>query len=171
MDKTIKLNIDKVAKGEQVEVQLAPLGAYKQIVDDDDAEGGKKVVTQIVDEEAVKRLVDNFGEDVLVDADHKSEEGKSTEAMAWVKALKADPDRGLVAVFEFTDKGAEAVSGKRYRFVSPAWTMSEDGRPDKLVSVGLTNKPNLPVSPVLNMRVVDDTAETRGGSASASKGK
>lgn len=165
MANTVKLDIEQVNPGQQVEVQLAPPGAYNQIVEDDDAEGGKKVITQIVDQEAIDRLVRNFKDDVLVDADHNSEkDGGSTEAQAWVKSLRNDPDRGLVAVFEFTDVGAEAVNGKRYRYVSPAWTMGEDGRPEKLVSVGMTNKPNLPVAPVLNMRAISNTAE--GGAES-----
>lgn len=148
---------DAVNAGDEIEVQLAPRGAYPQIVD------GEEVV-QIVDDAAVKSLVDNFnaekaaakerGENyqVLVDADHSSETGDTTKAMAWVDRLFDDPDRGLVGVFVFTKEGADAVSGKAYRFISPAWTLTEDGRPERLVSVGMTNRPNLPVSPMLNMK-------------------
>ena len=44
---------DAVNAGDEIEVQLAPRGAYPQIVD------GKEVV-QIVDDAAVKSLIDNF---------------------------------------------------------------------------------------------------------------
>ena len=148
---------DAVNAGDEIEVQLAPRGAYPQIVD------GKEVV-QIVDDAAVKSLIDNFnaekaaakerGENyqVLVDADHSSETGDTTKAMAWIDRIFDDPDRGLVGVFVFTKEGADAVSGKAYRFISPAWTLTDDGHPEKLVSVGMTNRPNLPVSPMLNMK-------------------
>lgn len=136
---------DEVKAGDRFEVQLAPLGAYPQIVN------GEKVV-QVVDEEAAQQIVKNFTEDVLVDRDHDSEEGRGTEAQAWVKNVRVDPERGIVGTFEFTDKGAEAVKNRRFRFVSPAWTLDKDNRPNALVSVALTNKPNLPVAPVLNMK-------------------
>ena len=44
---------DAVNAGDEIEVQLAPRGAYPQIVD------GKEVV-QLVDDAAVKSLIDNF---------------------------------------------------------------------------------------------------------------
>ena len=135
---------ETINAGDEVEVQIAPFGDWPNV----DADGSP--LTQSVDGEAVDRMVANFAGDILVDADHQSESGGSTEALAWVTALRADPERGLVGTMRFTDKGAEAVSGRRYRFLSPAWTMDADGRPDRLVSVGLTNKPNLPVSPILN---------------------
>ncbi len=152
---------ENLKAGDEVEVQLAPVGEYPQIVD------GKKIV-QKVDLDAIKRLVSAFDDEVLVDADHSSEGGSSTEAMAWVTRLMDDPERGLVGVFKFTDKGAEAVGGRRYRFVSPAWTLNDDGHPLKLVSVGLTNKPNLPVAPVLNMRACK-AGNTNGGSSAGSQ--
>ncbi len=145
---------EEVSAGDVVEVQIAPLGAFLQEVDNPSAPGKRRTVTQVVDEEAARRLVAAMDGDVLVDMDHSSEGGGSSEAAAWIKALRLDPDRGLVADFEFTDRGAEAVSARRYRFVSPAWTLGEDGRPARLVSVALTNRPNIPVAPVLNMRAV-----------------
>lgn len=73
-----KINIPKDLKAEdEVEVQLAPIGEYPQVVD------GKEIV-QKVDAESIKRLVSSFDDEVLVDADHSSEGGNSTEAMAWV---------------------------------------------------------------------------------------
>ena len=136
---------DKVAAGEETEVQIAPWGVYPQF----DPEK-KRTVEQIVDETAGQRLLENFGGEILVDADHGSENGGSTEALAWITELRADPDTGLWASMRWTDKGAAAVSGRRYRFVSAAWHLGEDGRPDRLASVALTNKPNIPAKPILN---------------------
>lgn len=153
---------EKIEAMKPVEVQIAPLGAFTQFVDDSERPGERKMVTQILDEEAAKRIVSAMREDVLVDFDHGSEREQSTEAAAWIKALRIDPDRGVVADVEFTPAGAEAVSQRRYRFVSPAWTLDGEGRPERLVSVALTNKPNLPVAPVLNMRVTNAKADRAG---------
>lgn len=144
---------DAINAGDEVEVQLAPRGTYPQVVDGEE-------VGQVVDDAAIRSLIDTFDKEVLVDSDHDSETGKGTEAMAWVTKVFEDPERGLVGVFKFTDKGADAVTQRRYRFISPAWTLDGDNRPVKLVSVGMTNKPNLPVAPVLNMRVVNAVAVT-----------
>lgn len=142
---TIRLP-DKVEPGVGVEVQLAPRGRFPQIVDGSEVE-------QILDDASIGSLVSTFDGKVLVDADHESETGGGTKAEAWVTKVFDDPKRGLVGVFEFTDIGADDVNNARYRFISPAWTLDDDGRPVKLVSVGMTNKPNLPVAPVLNSRV------------------
>lgn len=135
---------EKVAAGDETWVMLAPWGSHPKW--DDEKE---EWVDQLLDEEAGSRLVAAFGGEVLVDADHSSENGGSTEAQAWIVELDDRPD-GLWALFRWTDKGAEAVSGRRWRFVSPAWTVDADGRPDRLVSCALTNRPNIPAKPILN---------------------
>ncbi len=136
---------EKVAAGDETWVRLAPWGTHR-IWDEEK----KKWVGQRLDEAAGSQLVRAFSGDILVDADHSSENGGSTEALAWIAGLDARDD-GLWALFRWTDKGAEAVSGRRYRFVSPAWTVDDDGRPDLLVSCALTNRPNIPSSkPILN---------------------
>ena len=167
---------EEVKAGDEIEVQLAPKGAYPQIVE------GKEV-TQIVDDAAINSLIENFNAEkakdesykVLVDADHSSEMPNAdgqvvTKAMAWVDRVFADPDRGLVGVFVFTPEGAAAGQGKTYRFISPAWTLTEDGHPEKLVSVGMTNKPNLPVAPMLNMRAVVKSPAAGGAVSNADTG-
>ncbi len=73
-----------------------------------------------------------------------------TAAAAWISTLSVNKDRGLVGDLKFTDLGAEAVTNRRLRFLSPVWTLDADGRPDRLRSVALTNKPNIPVACVLN---------------------
>jgi len=129
---------EKVNAGDETWVQLAPWGRYPN-------DG----VDQILDEEAGRALCMEFDGEVLVDADHASENGGSTEALAWIVRLECRDD-GLWALFRWTDTGAEAVSGRRYRFVSPAWTVDSAGRPVRLVSVALTNRPNIPSKPILN---------------------
>jgi hypothetical protein len=70
--------------------------------------------------------------------------------MGWVTKLFVDPEKGLMAEIEPTPLGAEKINGKVYRFVSGAWTLDDANRPQELVSIGLTNKPNLPVAPMIN---------------------
>ncbi len=134
---------ETVAAGDELDVQLSPFGDFPGLL------GGQRVI-QTCDRAAFERLVANFSGEVLVDFEHKAELGGDTEAAAWVQALRIDPEQGLMATFRFTDVGAEAVANRRLRFLSPVWSLDADGRPERLISVGLTNKPNLPVAPILN---------------------
>lgn len=158
---------DAVEQGKPFVIQLAPEGNYPQWVDDPDAPDGRREVMQILDAEAIGTLVANFTDKVLVDADHSSETSDNTAAMGWVTRLYADPDKGLMAEVEPTSEGAEKINGKVYRFVSGAWTLGKDGRPVELVSVGLTNKPNLPVSPMINAKQQTGGEDGPGAGAEA----
>jgi phage I-like protein len=146
----------KAEAGKPLVIQLAPHGEYPQFVDDDNAEGGQRKVVQILDDDAMDALISNFKDKVLVDADHSSEISTDTKAMAWVTRLFKDPEKGLMAEIEPTTIGADTINGKVYRFVSGAWTLDDAGRPQELVSIGLTNKPNLPVAPMLNSAAAGD---------------
>lgn len=140
----IRVLPDSVSVGEEYEVQLAPLGEWPGRVDG-------RAITQVFDAEACSRVVENFSHEILVDADHNSvREGGDTSAMAWVSGLRNDTELGLVGIFRFTPKGAEVVNSRTYRFVSVCWLLDAHGRPYELDSVALTNRPNLPVRPVLN---------------------
>lgn len=132
----------------QVKVQLSPFGEFTL------HDGGKRHGTvQHCSKAAFEALVANWkaagSPDVLVDVDHASARGGSTEAAAWCNSLEVD-DNGLQGVFNLTPKGLELVKNRSYRFVSPGWTLSPDGTPVSLCSVALTNRPNLPVKPVVN---------------------
>ena len=131
-----------------IRVQLSPFGEFVL------RDGGKRSgATQRCSRAAFEAMVANWkamGErDILVDVDHASATGGSTEAAAWAKNLRVEDD-GLCADFELTPRGRELVEGKSYRFVSPGWTLADDGTPLALCSVALTNRPNLPVKPVVN---------------------
>jgi phage I-like protein len=77
--------------------------------------------------------------------------GGATEAAAWATNLASDED-GLHATFRMTDKGAEALTATRYRYLSPAWYVDEAGHPTELSTIALTNRPNLPVPRLLNRK-------------------
>ena len=139
----------------EIEVQLSPFGEYPQTRDDG------TTVNQICDAEAFQHLLENFsGGEIPVDFDHAGEEGGSTRAGAWVERLWVDETKGLMALLRLTPAGETAVAGREYRFLSPAWELREDGRPERLLSVAFTNKPNLPIAPVLNSRRSADQNKT-----------
>ena len=145
----VALNWEAPADGSTtVKVQLSPFGEFTL------HDGGKRNGTvQHCSKAAFEALVANWkaagSPDVLVDVDHASARGGSTEAAAWCNSLEVD-ENGLQGVFNLTPKGLELVKNRSYRFVSPGWTLSPDGTPVSLCSVALTNRPNLPVEPVVN---------------------
>lgn len=143
MNSRIELPLS-VKAGEELEVQLSPFGNFSNVTDE-----GERIV-QVCDRAAFERVVANFSKELLVDFEHDAETGGPTTAAAWVQRVSLDDDLGLMAIFKFTDLGAEAVTQRRLRFLSPVWTLDEAMRPERLISVGLTNKPNLPVRPILN---------------------
>ena len=137
--------------GSSVRVQLSPFGEF-ELRDGGELDG----VVQHCSREAFAALVENWkaagSPDVLVDVDHASAHGVSTEAAAWCNALEVADD-GLYGAFNLTPRGRELVENRAYRFVSPGWALSKDGTPLHLISVALTNRPNLPVRPVVNSGV------------------
>lgn len=145
---------EKVAAGDVVAVQICPIGEFPNVRDG-------RTVMQRCDAAALKAVADGFAEPLLVDFDHSSDEGKSTEAAAWVESLSFGDD-GLTGDFRFTDVGAAAVTGRRYRFVSPVWTLGADGRPTRLLRVALTNRPQIGGEPILNSISGDDPNPPEG---------
>lgn len=144
----IALNYAIPADGAPLTVQLSPFGEFAL------HDGGKMNGTvQHCTREAFEAMVANWkaagSPEILVDVDHASATGRSTEAAAWATNLRVD-DTGLCADFTLTPRGKELIGGRQYRFVSPGWTLGQDGTPLALCSVGLTNRPNLPVQPVVN---------------------
>jgi phage I-like protein len=62
-----------------------------------------------------------------------------------------------------TDKGAEALSATRYRYLSPAWYVDEEGHPTELSTIALTNRPNLPVPRLLNRKPAEPAQNAEAG--------
>lgn len=127
-------------------VQICPFGTFP----------GEKS-DQVCDRAAFEQLVAdwkaNGAKEILMDFEHQSEVDRidsDTKAAAWIANLAVDDDLGLVGDFRFTGRGADAVSARELRFLSPTWFTDADGRPKHITSVALTNKPNIPVKPVLN---------------------
>lgn len=146
--------LQTVAAGDVVAgVQVCPVGDWPR------PNGGQNQHCTV---EALNRVVERWkaegAKEVLVDFEHQAEQGgtSDTSAAAWASNFRVEPDRGLVADFRMTDVGAKAVCNRRLRFLSVAWLLNKATlEPLRITSIALTNKPNIPVEPVLNRQ---DTA-------------
>ena len=133
-------------------------------------------VIQVIDTEALEAIEDNFTAKskaqnfpgLLVDFDHFSmDTDKPSEAAGWIIALRIDAD-GLWAKVRWTAKGEAAVTGGEYRLVSPVFpkpSRCEDLgnnriRPRELLSVALTNEPNIKGARPLTNRAPEPSAQT-----------
>ncbi len=144
----MKIDKKNVSPGETLPaVQICPLGSWPK--------AGR--AAQLCDESALRAVVDGWiargRPEILCDFEHRSEEPSEfsdTAAAAWISNLAVGPARGLVGDFTFTAAGAEAVTERSLRFLSPVFLEDAAGNVTGIKSVALTNKPNIPVEPVLN---------------------
>lgn len=76
-----------------------------------------------------------------------------TRAYAWVTDLEARRD-GLYGAFKWSTAGEELLGNAFYKFLSPRWAMEPLGKdtfqPVRLLSIGLTNQPNIPGEAIAN---------------------
>ena len=137
-------------------VKISPIGKFVGSSPD-----GKPTV-EIVDEQSVINMAKQT-EELLLDKDHASmraPEGRNTEAYGWVSGLKAilglgDMD-GLYGRVKWTPKGIELAKDRIYRFLSPVFELDAEGRATRLVNVSLTNRPALPLPPIINSEAEDE---------------
>lgn len=128
---------------------------------------------QRIDAAIAQRLVnrwrDEGGMDLPIDFDHRTYVRQDdTEAAGWMKELKAAAD-GLYARVQWTDAGESALTGGRYRRISPSWDVStvdsqDHGRtvvvaPVRLLDAALTNDPNIKTLPFLSNRAPRDNTK------------
>ena len=115
-----------------------------------------KPTKEIIDEESIIQMARQT-EELLLDRDHasmRSQDERNTKAYGWISGLKAivglgDMD-GLYGTIKWTPDGIELVKERAYRFLSPVFELDGDGRAIKLVNVALTNRPALPLPPIIN---------------------
>jgi phage I-like protein len=117
-------------------------------------------VDQVLDNKACESMVKTFNKEkeaaganfpgLLADFDHFShDDAHPSEAAGWIEDLQNRAD-GLYAKIKFSDVGDAAVTGGRYRLVSPVWKHrdcedlgNDKVRPLRLDGIGLTNSPNI----------------------------
>lgn len=142
-------------------VMIAPIGEY------DGTTTTGEVVKEIFSVEDYEQIVFKYHEDGIelpLDRDHASMKKpleRDTQAYGWIYDLRlmsggADDYNGLYAKFRWTDEGRNLVLSRAYRFLSPVFTLSEDGHPTSLVNVALTNRPNFDLPPIFNTEATTD---------------
>lgn len=112
-------------------------------------------ILQVVDNEAVQSMIENFTPELMVDKDHLSHNMENdTGAMAWAKELAGLDDGSgnlsLAGLIEYSSAGLPLVKGKVYKrgFSTeyPPEDMEELGdgrfRPRRLAGLALTNRGN-----------------------------
>lgn len=115
-----------------------------------------KIVTQVIDEIALETLATQQDE-VLVDKDHGSMKNvmeRDTRAYGWagnfIAVKNAGDFSGLYGTIKWSEEGKSLIKDRSYRFLSPAFELDKDGRPIKIISIGLTNRPNFKMAPIIN---------------------
>lgn len=85
---------------------------------------------------------------------------QDTRAYGWIRELAAHDD-GLYAQIKWSRAGLELLDNAFFKFLSPRWVLQplDDGafRPAKLLSVGLTNQPNIPGAAIANETYPDSS--------------
>lgn len=106
----------------------------------------------LCDEQAARTVIAGFradGRDVVIDYEHATQYADerhdgTAPAAGWIKALRWDPSRGLVATVEWTALGRRRLAEREYRYHSPVVVVhTETRRVLRLISVALTNYPAL----------------------------
>lgn len=133
-------------------VHIAPIGKFYG----SDAEGNP--VAEVLTQESLQTLADQLNEDnteILCDVDHgASKQGldRSTRSAGWFTRFIVDPIKGLFASLKLTKHGKELLENREYRFISPTFSLDENGNPVELHTASLTNTPAFEgyINPVLN---------------------
>ena len=150
MENIIKETIDN---GE-TEVQIATVGT----VVGSDIDGNP--VEQNFTEDSLQKIAENTTDEVLVDAEHQSEKGGTTEAKGWLSKLNFVPGKGLFGSIKWTDIGRKLVENRVFRWLSPSWLIDKVTRePVAMTSVALTNKPSQMgrIDPIINQEPLKET--------------
>jgi phage I-like protein len=100
---------------------------------------------------------------LVLDYDHSTDlaapEGRPSIAAGWIKEFKIE--RGAIfARIEWTAKTAEALKAKEYRYVSPVFEHSKNGKVERILRAALTNNPALMQLPAIaSAQIVDPYEE------------
>lgn len=101
----------------------------------------------LVDKRSIGRILAAFqmrGNDLVVDYEHATMKtnGEAAPAAGWIQELEARDD-GLWARISWTNKGADFIRAREYRYFSPVVKLDKERRVTELLNVALTNFPAL----------------------------
>jgi phage I-like protein len=78
--------------------------------------------------------------------DLKAPRGESSPAFGWFSNIRAETNGSLWADVEWTPEGAQAVSGLKYRYLSPVLFNNAAGEISLIARAALSNNPNLDIN-------------------------
>ena len=142
--------MDLILKGNQVDVggapeviSVLPLGHVVSQKGAFDVDAGSF--------EAMRAEIAQRGVDLVIDYEHQTLKGVEAPAAGWVKELKLEDDQ-IKAVVEWTERAAEYLKNKEYRYLSPVITVNKaNNRAMGLHSLALTNTPAIEnMTPIVN---------------------
>ena len=110
--------------------------------------------------QAMKAQIAQRGVDLVVDYEHQTLKGVEAPAAGWVKELKLEGGN-IMAVVEWTPRGAEYLRYKEYRYLSPVVNVRKtDNKAVGLHSLALTNTPAIEhMTPIVNSDNFEGGAE------------
>ncbi|MDR1366366.1 MAG: phage protease [Puniceicoccales bacterium] len=79
-----------------------------------------------------------------------------TRSYAWVQNIEARED-GIWILPKWSEDGQKLIENSYFKFLSPRWEMKRESDvliPIRLISVGLTNHPNIPGDAIANQKMV-----------------
>lgn len=97
------------------------------------------------DEISAALVLEAFGQiehDMVIDYEHQTLSGDIAPAAGWITALEWIEGDGLWASATWTEKAAEMIAAREYRYISPVM-YSDRGRVVGLYNVAVTNQPRM----------------------------
>lgn len=86
------------------------------------------------------------------DVPGRADTNPSAPALGWVQAIEVLAD-GISVAVKWNEAGRKAITNANYRFYSPNWLLRKVSggiQPVRLLSIGLTNNPLIPVRAISN---------------------
>lgn len=132
---------EPIAADNLIDIVIAQDGLNKSPIGDFviDAEGWGHIESKFKERDGV---------DMVFDFDHQSMGGKYARqdgrapAAGWIKALRYEPGRGIIASVEWTDEARTLIRSKQYRYSSGVYNIDKKTRRVmEIVSVAITNTP------------------------------
>lgn len=79
-------------------------------------------------------------------SEHRAPQGLDAPAAGWITKLELR-DGAIMGRVEWTERAAAQIAAREYRYLSPVFSYEKNsGRIMALISAGLTNQPNLPLT-------------------------
>ena len=139
----IQIAHDGVPKSSRI--QLLPYGEFRSATDDRPTDVPAWFLTEENGND-VARLANAAQNDLVIDYEHqtlnKETNGQPAPAAGWMNYFEFTP-QGLFAGAKWTDKAAQMIADREYRYISAVFAYDTKGYVRKLYHAALTNFPAL----------------------------